>query len=178
MHANRGFTLTELLTTLAIVSILSTIAAPSFAQLRLNSARTAAVNQVFHAVFLARSEAIKSNRVVTMCKSRDGRQCARGASTAWTDGFIVFVNADRDEPAQVDPGEDILLLGDAWKTGQITSNREAYSFRPYTQGVVNGTLVFCDGRGSGEARAIIISHTGRPRISQRDASNRRLPCST
>lgn len=176
MHANRGFTLVEMLTTLAIVGILSTLAAPAFADLRLNAARTAAVNQLFHAVFVARSEAIKRNSVVTVCKTSDGRQCANGASAGWGAGYLVFVNVDRDEPAQIDAGEEILLVGQPWASGRISSNREAYSFRPYTQGVVNGTLVFCDSRGGAEARAIIISHTGRPRISLRDASNRRLAC--
>jgi len=41
---------------------------------------------------------------------------------------------------------------------------------------VNGTLVFCDPRGSSSARAIVISHTGRPRVSRRDSSNKPLKC--
>ena len=45
-----------------------------------------------------------------------------------------------------------------------------------TQGVVNGTLVFCDPRGSAHARAIIISHTGRPRVARLDADGKPLRC--
>jgi hypothetical protein len=44
------------------------------------------------------------------------------------------------------------------------------------QAVVNGTIVFCDARGSAHARAIIISHTGRPRVAQRDADGKPLRC--
>jgi hypothetical protein len=37
--------------------------------------------------------------------------------------------------------------------------------------------VFCDAGGKpSDARAIIISHTGRPRIAARDASNKALQC--
>jgi type IV fimbrial biogenesis protein FimT len=177
MHWQRGVTLIELVMVIAILGVLATLAAPSFATFRLNASRTAAVNGLFHAVFLARSEAIKRGRIVTLCPSTDGRQCS-ARPDAWSDGYVAFENTDRDSPATIDPDEPILLVAGPWNGGRITSNRTSFAFRPYIQGVVNGTIVFCDSRGSAEARAIIISHTGRPRISQRDASNRPLPCSS
>ena len=91
-------------------------------------------------------------------------------------GWIVFVNVDRDEPAIRDPSEPVLAAYEARPHVTITSNRVTYSFRPTVQGVVNGTIVFCDERGSAQARAIIISHTGRPRVSKRDSSGRALRC--
>jgi type IV fimbrial biogenesis protein FimT len=170
----QGVTLIELLATVSVAAILGALAAPSFKSLILDSARTATVNNFFHALFLARSEAIKRGQVVTVCKSADGTTCL--TSGEWTQGWIVFVNKDRDERPVRDEGEPVLQVYSGWDRGQITSNRPAYSFRPYVQGVVNGTIVFCDSRGSTEARAIIISHTGRPRVSKRDASNRALQC--
>jgi type IV fimbrial biogenesis protein FimT len=172
-HAH-GLTLIELLATIAIVAILSAIAVPSFSNLRHDNARAAEVNGFLHAIFFARSESIKRAQVVTLCKSRDGSSCASDAQ--WHDGWIVFVNTDRDELPERDPDEELLLVRPGWRSGTITSNRAAYSFRPYRQGVVNGTVTFCDPRGSAHARAIIISHTGRPRTSPRDASNRPLTC--
>jgi len=174
MNRAQGMTLIELLATVSLVAILGTLAAPSFRNMSLNSERTATVNNFFHALFLARSEAIKRGEVVTVCKSENGSTCLSAGS--WTSGWIVFVNKDHDETPVRDDGEPILQVYSGWPRGQITSNRPAYSFRPYAQGVVNGTIVFCDSRGSAEARAIIISQTGRPRVSQRDASNRPLQC--
>ena len=75
-----------------------------------------------------------------------------------------------------DYGEPVLSVHAGWRGGHITSNRKAFSFRPIIQGVVNGTVLFCDPRGNAHARAIIISHTGRPRVSQRDSSNKPLRC--
>lgn len=170
-----GLTLIELMVTLAVLAILLGVAIPSFAEIQQNSARRAAMDDFWHAIFLARSEAIKRNSVVALCKSVDGISCANTA-TDWAAGWLVFDNLDHDEPAERDASEPVLRVYTAHHNGPITSNRKTFSFRPDTQGSVNGTIVFCDARGPNAARAIIISHTGRPRQSQRDASNRPLSC--
>lgn len=175
MCKSAGTTLLELLTSLALVAIVVTLAAPGFRTLQLDGRRTAVVNGFLHALFLARSEAIKRGGVVTVCRSGDGRRCDYGAAD-WSIGWMVFVNNDRDEPPVRDPREDVIAHSGAWPGGSITSNRRAYSFRPMAQAVVNGTIVFCDVRGSAHARAIIISHTGRPRVARRDASGKPLRC--
>lgn len=170
-----GFSLMEVLTSISVLAILGTLAAPSFVTAIQNSKRANAVNSYLHALFLARSEAIKRGTIVSVCKSPDGQRCVNRAPS-WSDGWIVFVNHTRDEPPVRDEDEPVLAVYEGWPEGQITSNRAAFSFRPNRQGVVNGTVVFCDSRGSAEARAIIVSHSGRPRISKRDASNRPLRC--
>lgn len=175
MRQAQGLTLIELLIGLSMLAILAALAAPSFSTARLNAQRTRAVNDFWHAIFLARSEAIKRGGAVTLCKSPNGLSCNTGAGD-WAEGWIVFHNIDRDEPAQVDPDEPVLMRSQSWPQGHILANRNSFSFRPANQGVVNGTVVFCDQRGSTEARAIIINHTGRPRLSQRDASDRPLSC--
>jgi type IV fimbrial biogenesis protein FimT len=174
MRRAHGITAIELMITIAVVAILSAIAAPSFTNLRYQGERVSQVNDFLHAIFLARSEAIKRGHAVELCKSRDGTSCS--STGHWHDGWIVFVNTDREDVAERDPGEEVLLVHPAWKTGTITSNRNSFSFRPYRQAVVNGTVVFCDPRGSEHARAIIVSSTGRPRLSHRDSSNRPLVC--
>ena len=170
----RGFTLIEVLVAIAIASILAAIAIPSFATIQQNTARRTALNNYWHSIFLARSESIKRNAVIAICKSADGERCDNAASD-WSNGWIVFDNMDHDEPAQRDTGEPVIERFSALPAVRITSNRQTFSFRPTTQGAVNGTIVFCDAAGRG-SQAIIISHTGRPRQSSRDASNKPLQC--
>jgi len=172
----RGVTLIEMIMVIAIVAILAAVAVPSFAAIRQNAAKRTALNNFWHAIFLARSEAMKRNSVIGICKSNDGQNC-NNARGDWAGGWIVFDNLNHDEPAERDIDEPILQVYPAWPTGRITSNRQTFTFRPITQGAVNGTIVFCDASGHG-AQAIIISHTGRPRQSSRDASNKPLQCST
>ena len=177
MRNSAGVTFVELLISLSLIAIVGTLAAPGFSNLLYDSRRTATVNDFFHALFLARSAAITRGKVVSVCRSTDRETCA-GRAVPWTAGWIVFANDDRDEPPQRDPGEDLIAAYSGWPRGEITSNRAAYSFRPHMQGVVNGTIVFCDPRGSAHARAIIISHSGRPRVSRRGANNEALRCAS
>ena len=175
MRRSHGVTVLELIVTLAIAALLGSMAVPTFTSLLRDNELTAAVNSFVHTIFLARSEAIKRGQVVSICKSRDHANCS-GSTGRWDEGWIVFVNRDRDDPAVRDADEPLVFVNDGWRRGSITANRTSFSFRPYTQGVVNGTVIFCDARGSAHARAIIVSHSGRPRISQRSSSNRPLSC--
>lgn len=171
-----GFTLIELLLALAVIAVAATVAVPSFGAFSRNAARTREVNQFVQAVYLARSEAIKRNGVVSLCPSNPSGTCSPGPR--WEGGWIVFVNDDRDSPAMRDSGEDLLRVYERWDAGHISSNRTTLSFRPFGQAGVTATVTFCDDRGAAEARAVIISQTGRPRVSSRNASGGALTCGT
>ncbi|MBM0108627.1 GspH/FimT family pseudopilin [Steroidobacter sp. S1-65] len=171
----RGLTLFELLIAMTILAIAVGLAIPSLDTLLRDSQRTAAVNGFVHAIFLARSTALTRNKAVSICRSTDGLTCTH-QTIDWQHGWMVFENADRDEPPVRDANETVLAVQHRWSGGTITSNRRSYTFRPHHHGVVNGTLVFCDHRGPTEARAVIISAVGRPRVSRRDSDNRPLRC--
>lgn len=175
MERHRGYSLTELVFTMAIVGGLLGWGLPGFHEIRRNSERTREVNQFVQAVYLARSEAIKRNGVVSLCPSLDGQACAP-AWTPWESGWIVFVNLDRDSPAWRDAGEELLRVYAPWPAGHVNANRATLSFRPFGQVGVTATFTFCDARGPAAARAVIISQTGRPRVSDRSASDTPLTC--
>jgi type IV fimbrial biogenesis protein FimT len=175
MDRRRGHTLPELVFTMAIAIGLLGWGVPTFRDLRLNAARTREVNQFIQAVYLARSEAIKRNGVVSLCPSLDGEWCAP-AGTPWQRGWLIFVNHDRDSPAVRDAGEELLRVYAPWDMGAVTANRATLSFRPFGQMGVTATFTFCDQRGPKAARAVIINQTGRPRVSDRSASNTALVC--
>ena len=103
MNRQRGFTLIELIITVAIVAILLAIGVPSFQEMMRNNRVAAHTNDRLSSLNLARSEAIKRGVRVSLCKSSDGLSCATTGD--WTQGWIVFVDTDND--ATVDAGENI-----------------------------------------------------------------------
>ena len=107
MQRKRGHTLPEMLLAVALVATTLGYGIPAFRTLSLDTARTREVNIFVHGLYLARSEAIKRNGVVSLCPSQDGNLCA-AAGTPWHSGWIVFVNLDRDQPAVRDSDEDVL----------------------------------------------------------------------
>jgi type IV fimbrial biogenesis protein FimT len=169
-----GYTLIETLVALAMVGVLAGWALPGMRDLAQNAARTQQVNAFLQAVYLARSEAIKRNAVVSLCPSPDGAVCVPG--TDWHGGWIVFANLDRDSPAVRDAGEDLLTAYPPWQDGRIDTNRSTLSFRAFGQSGVTATVTFCDSRGSRSARAVIISQTGRPRVTDRSSTGGALSC--
>ena len=170
-----GFSLVELIVTVSVLAILAGLTIPAFGGMWLDAQRTTAVNGFIHSVFLARSTAVQTGRTVTLCRSVDGQSCSH-ATEGWQAGWMVFVNSDDDRPPERDMNEQVLSVVSAWPAGTIHSNRLSYSFRPYVHRVVNGSVVFCDRRGSSQARAIIINSAGRPRTSSRSESNQPLRC--
>jgi type IV fimbrial biogenesis protein FimT len=92
MKKQSGFTLIELLGALAIVGVLVGIGMPSMTEMVKSSRLTATTNELVSALHIARSEAIKLNKRVTVCESTDGTSCTQ--NNDWNNGWIVFIDGD------------------------------------------------------------------------------------
>lgn len=84
----KGFTLIELLVAVAVVAILTAVAAPSFVSLVADQRAKAAATDLFTALSVTRSEAIKQNRNVTL----------QPKSGDWANGWVI---ADPDGGANL-----------------------------------------------------------------------------
>ncbi len=162
MRAN-GLTLIELLVTLTIIAVIAMAGVPALRGLIMSQRMTTQINGFVHGIFLAKQSAHTRQADTVICKSPTGQRCEPDAE--WTEGWLMFVNLDQDSPASLDTTEPILAIGDTFRGGSIQANRREFIFRAFQRRSTNGTLVFCDARGTEHARALVISYTGRPRIA-------------
>lgn len=161
-----GITLLELIITLAIISIVVTVAIPSFYSLLQRYRVESEVEKWLLGFNLARQAAIASNNIVTLCPSNDGQSCNK----VWQDGGIVFIDSNLDH--QKDPDELLIHHITSSKPNFLISWK-AFQNRKYIQfqsnGFTweqNGTLRICSmAKSLKYNRALIISRSGRIRNS-------------
>ena len=172
-----GLTLVELVATLAVATITLTVAVPGYQSLVDNQRVYAATNRLVAHLTLARSEAVKRMARVALCPSRDGAACLD--SFDWSEGFILFVDRNRDRNRQ---GDELLVrvAGAAEQLRVLTSTgrrRIVYEPNGTVLGGSNATFRVCSNQSESRNRAVIISITGRPRTSGRDATDAPVRCS-
>mgnify|MGYP003381956147 CR=1 FL=1 len=168
MKDYRGFTLVELMVTLAIAAILLSIAAPNFVSFIKNNRITTITNDLLADLALARSEAAKRGQAVSVCISSDGLTCT---GSNWLGGRLVF--ADSGTAGTKDGSDSIIRVSEA-KSNGTTMTSSGFSNTGYirygatgtvTTGNTNiGTFKVCDDRTGSFGRLLSISNTGRPYV--------------
>ncbi len=167
-----GFTLTELMVTLAIAAIILSQAVPSFTTMIQDNRIVTQANDLVTSLNIARSEAVKRGDRVTICKSANNTSCTTAGG--WQQGWIIFTDSNSD--ATVNNTDTILrthgpLEGNPTLNGVTgnVGNYVSYTYNGSSQlvgggGTQSGTLVLCDSRGFGDkARAIVINASGQIR---------------
>jgi len=125
-----GFTLVEVLITLAIVAILLVVAVPAMQRFMTGRAVLAQAEELVATLRLARSDALRLNSAVTVCAATDTTAdspvCAAAANNAsWNAGWLTFIDLDNDGVR--DTGERVLRVQSPLKgVKAVTSNTQGH----------------------------------------------------
>jgi prepilin-type N-terminal cleavage/methylation domain-containing protein len=93
MKTIKGFTLVELMVTIAVFAIIATLAAPNLSQTLKNTKVKTSSGDIFNFLQQARTEAVRLGKTVTICGSSDGTNCLTANKTNWSTGLIAKSSA-------------------------------------------------------------------------------------
>jgi type IV fimbrial biogenesis protein FimT len=170
-----GFTLIELVVTVAIAAILLTTGVPAFRELTADNRITTQANMFVASLNLARTEAIKRNSRVRVCKSANGTSCT--STGEWQQGWVVFSDLDNDGTVDTDgdtidceTAEDCIIKvvnGPLDGNATLTSTASAVVYQP--TGTVSAaasfthTIPHCSGQ---QRRTISVTSIGRVNVAK------------
>lgn len=157
-----GFGLIELLVTLSLVAIISTLAVPSFVHMIDQARLRSAASNFTAALYGARSHAIRSGNQTLVCPSADGKTCD---TSSYKKGWIVKETGKEKRlhtwPAPkvtVSPksgNSQFFTNGDElqyWPDGQAGQSPDSHSF---------GSIMFCVDH---QSRIVSVSYSGRIKV--------------
>lgn len=165
---SKGFTLVELMITMAILAILSAVAIPSLQSFQRTSELSNITNNFIAALHSARAEGMKRNM--------DTMVVPANKDTDWSKGWIVFVDVDRN--GAYSTGDIIVMEQPAPPSYIIISGNNTFAanpsyvrydgsgfVKPKAGDLANGALNFVgDATNYSQIRRIIIAITGSFRV--------------
>jgi len=169
-----GFTLINLLITLAISGILATAGIPSLQTLLHNHQANNAYQQLFTLIQFTRIQSVNYSGQVLLCPTINQTDCIND----WNQELMVFVDTNNDETKNND---ELLLQVRQGLSEDEQINWRASGSRRYLRFKAdgstrnqNGRLTYCLRKAEGiYARQIIMYRTGRARrASEEEAAER------
>ena len=171
-RSSQGFTLIELMITLAIAAILMVVAVPNFTAYKRNAELTSAANTLLAAINAARGEAMKRS-MYAMVVPTD--------AATWNNGLVVFTDKDRSQTYSSNTDQTVLTQAAPPSYLTISGNGTAGLGTPYILfdgsgypktkaggfGALTLTITRTDLSGTTlaeQTRRLIISTSGRVRV--------------
>lgn len=133
-HKLNGFTLVELMVTVAIVAILMAVGAPQLRGFLQKQQVAADVESLTSAIHMARSEALKRSGRVSICALNADdfavstkAVCAGNAETNWSNGWLIYIDYSNGA-GYASTTDTVLQVERTVRSGSITGTNGIISF--------------------------------------------------
>ena len=179
-NSDKGFTLAELLVSMAILAVLAALAVPSFNNLLNRQAISQQAWEVRRALELARGLAVAEQQVWKVCMADLNLQCVKQQGQR----LLVFRDSNNDHLVN---GQDKLQLNLQIQSRNIrlsASGRSYIRFKGSGEALDSGNFLFCgNDKSSQYGRQTIVFRSGRVRLSTDtdgdsydDAGGKKISC--
>lgn len=159
---NHGFTIVELIISIAVLGIITAIAMPSLNQLLVSMRVDNEISQIHRLVLSARNAAVSMENNVTLCPLNNVNTCANN----WGSELSVFIDLDNDNIYE--PANNEVLL----KTKPAIKNNDTLTYAGFSRitfaptgqlaAALSSTFIYCPQGFSNSGRSVLISASGRP----------------
>ena len=159
-----GFTLLELMITVVILVILVSIGVPSYQSAVRNNCAVSGGNSMLSLLVLAKSEAQRRGRSITVCPSNSAGDGCAASATDWSVGLVAYVDVDKDH--SFDSGEELIRSITPLSTcSAITTNLGSYlSFDSLAKPGNQGNFTITPNGQSQIKRKLVVSQPSKLRI--------------
>jgi len=157
---NNGFTIVELMVSIAIVAILTAVALPSLNSFTIRMKVDNEISELHRLLLTARNAAINSEQNVTICPLGVGNVCTGGNN--WGDEISVFI--DTNSNAIYEAGEELLKVKEAIDTSDdLEMPLASLTYTPSGQITINNSnlFIYCPSGYANYSRGIQITALGR-----------------
>lgn len=179
----RGFTLLELFSVVAVSSVLAIAGVPLIKDVQRSYAAADTQQKFAESLAVARERAVGSGVSVFVCASADGESC----SSAWDNGWLVYQGTQKKQPGESVPAEDIIehiqVAESATQLKVVDESLLAISEIRFDSRGFNSAnqrlmAMSCSAAASAKRDAVIVERSGRVRIGKLadDSDNASFRC--
>lgn len=161
-NLHRGMTLIQLMVTIAIASVLSSIAIPSLNDLIVELRVDNEISRLSRLLLVARNHSIAHQRNVIICPLGSNGSCTNN----WHEELSVFVDTNGNQEFDGNINELMVTTKRAAAFGDkltYAQNRTKITYQStgHLFGLSNGTLKYCPKNYQDKSRGLVIARSGR-----------------